>query len=329
MRARHVPRFYSPQDELLRRVDTGEVVPGRMCHSNRIACILMAMHSHPIELLGNLGREYRRIREIHRQGGEKAKNRRRFERQIEKVGERFESLLHRWVVDTQTREAWREFLYHGGPEPIESVSQPPLFVGATETGSRIEVRETREGGHDVIVDGVTLEHHDVRWTAQVDRFAIVVIGGTNLMGGRGGIGLTLLGMLTIGYLEKILSINAVPEAGDHSTHGAHIELRDIDNAEVPQAGPALWHENRFRVTNHRQLFRVNLGNEQWSAMTEHVVVAGALARVHKKQSIAMRHPVLLRVVVSQVGAIIKCPAFWLVEIQSILTGCDVAVFIIS
>ena len=43
--------------------------------------------------------------------------------------------------------------------------------------------------------------------------AMVVIGGTNLMGGRGGVELTLLGVLTIGYLEKILSINAVPEAG--------------------------------------------------------------------------------------------------------------------
>ena len=42
--------------------------------------------------------------------------------------------------------------------------------------------------------------------------AIVVIGGTNLTGGRGGMGLTLLGAFTIGYLEKILSINAVPEA---------------------------------------------------------------------------------------------------------------------
>jgi len=42
--------------------------------------------------------------------------------------------------------------------------------------------------------------------------AMVVIGGTNLMGGRGGIGLTLLGVLTMGYLDKILSINAVPEA---------------------------------------------------------------------------------------------------------------------
>lgn len=47
---------------------------------------------------------------------------------------------------------------------------------------------------------------------ELTAIAIVVIGGTSLMGGRGGMGLTLLGMLTIGYLEKALSINAVPEA---------------------------------------------------------------------------------------------------------------------
>jgi len=47
---------------------------------------------------------------------------------------------------------------------------------------------------------------------ELTAIAIVVIGGTTLAGGRGGMGLTLLGTLTIGYLEKILSINAVPEA---------------------------------------------------------------------------------------------------------------------
>ena len=47
---------------------------------------------------------------------------------------------------------------------------------------------------------------------ELTAIAIVVIGGTNLMGGRGGIGLTLIGALTIGYLDKVLSINAVPEA---------------------------------------------------------------------------------------------------------------------
>lgn len=49
-------------------------------------------------------------------------------------------------------------------------------------------------------------------TYELSAIAIVVIGGTSLMGGRGGVLLTLLGTLIIGYLEKILSINAVPEA---------------------------------------------------------------------------------------------------------------------
>ncbi|MHB8521696.1 MAG: ABC transporter permease [Limisphaerales bacterium] len=59
---------------------------------------------------------------------------------------------------------------------------------------------------------------------ELTAIAIVVIGGTNLMGGRGGIGLTLLGTLTIGYLEKILSINAVPEASRLMLTGAIIVL---------------------------------------------------------------------------------------------------------
>ncbi len=57
---------------------------------------------------------------------------------------------------------------------------------------------------------------------ELTAIAIVVIGGTNLMGGRGGIGLTLLGTLTIGYLEKVLSINAVPEASRLMLTGAII-----------------------------------------------------------------------------------------------------------
>jgi len=49
-------------------------------------------------------------------------------------------------------------------------------------------------------------------TYELTAIAMVVIGGTSLMGGRGRIAFTLLGTLTIGYLEKILSINAVSEA---------------------------------------------------------------------------------------------------------------------
>ena len=46
---------------------------------------------------------------------------------------------------------------------------------------------------------------------ELSAIAMVVIGGTSLAGGRGSIWLTLMGVLTIGYLEKILSINAVGE----------------------------------------------------------------------------------------------------------------------
>jgi ribose transport system permease protein len=48
-------------------------------------------------------------------------------------------------------------------------------------------------------------------TYELSAIAIVVIGGTSLRGGRGSTWLTFLGILTIGYLEKILSINAVGE----------------------------------------------------------------------------------------------------------------------
>lgn len=44
---------------------------------------------------------------------------------------------------------------------------------------------------------------------ELTAIAMVVIGGTALSGGRGGMVLTLLGVLTVGYLRKILDINNV------------------------------------------------------------------------------------------------------------------------
>jgi len=43
---------------------------------------------------------------------------------------------------------------------------------------------------------------------ELDAIAMVVLGGTSLAGGRGGIGLTVIGALTLGYLQKVLSLNA-------------------------------------------------------------------------------------------------------------------------
>jgi ribose transport system permease protein len=57
---------------------------------------------------------------------------------------------------------------------------------------------------------------------ELSAIAMVVIGGTSLMGGRGGVALTLIGVFTIGYLQKILSLNAVGEAGRLMLTGAII-----------------------------------------------------------------------------------------------------------
>jgi ribose transport system permease protein len=43
---------------------------------------------------------------------------------------------------------------------------------------------------------------------ELDAIAMVVLGGTSLAGGRGGVHLTVIGALTLGYLQKVLSLNA-------------------------------------------------------------------------------------------------------------------------
>lgn len=47
-------------------------------------------------------------------------------------------------------------------------------------------------------------------TFELDAIAAVVIGGTSLIGGRGSLWLTLLGVLIVAYINKILSLNALP-----------------------------------------------------------------------------------------------------------------------
>lgn len=66
-----------------------------------------------------------------------------------------------------------------------------------------------------VADSCTLGLGDPEagFTYELDAIAAVVIGGTSLMGGRGGVIFTLIGTLIVGYIAKILSINAVPEAG--------------------------------------------------------------------------------------------------------------------
>ena len=59
---------------------------------------------------------------------------------------------------------------------------------------------------------------------ELTAIAMVVVGGTPLSGGRGGITLTILGMLTIGYLRKILDVNAIDTATQLMITGGIIVL---------------------------------------------------------------------------------------------------------
>ena len=115
-----------------------------------------------------------------------------------------------WLV--MARHRWGRYLYAiGGNEQASHFSGVPVvaiktfayvFCGMFSAIAGIcEAAQEQQGDPEA---GMGYE---------LMAIAMVVIGGTSLMGGRGGIGLTLLGVLTIGYLDKILSINAVPEAG--------------------------------------------------------------------------------------------------------------------
>ena len=71
---------------------------------------------------------------------------------------------------------------------------------------------------------MTLGDPEAGFTYELDAIAAVVIGGTSLMGGRGGMFFTFLGTLIIAYIIKVLSLNQVPEANRFMIRGALIVI---------------------------------------------------------------------------------------------------------
>ncbi|HEV2456460.1 MAG TPA: ABC transporter permease [Verrucomicrobiae bacterium] len=115
-----------------------------------------------------------------------------------------------WVL--MAKHCWGRYLYAiGGNEQAARFSGVPVVAAKTAA----YVFSGMFAGIAGICEAAQEQQGDPEAGMGYELMAIamVVIGGTSLMGGRGGIGLTLLGVLTIGYLDKILSINAVPEAG--------------------------------------------------------------------------------------------------------------------
>lgn len=113
-----------------------------------------------------------------------------------------------WIVLSKLR--WGRYLYAiGGNEEAARLSGIPVAA--------MKVLAYGLCGMFCAVAGICQAAQEVQGdpeagsTYELSAIAIVVIGGTSLRGGRGGIWLTLIGTLTIGYMEKILSINAVGE----------------------------------------------------------------------------------------------------------------------
>ena len=124
-----------------------------------------------------------------------------------------------WVI--LSRHCWGRYIYGiGGNEEAARLSGVPVrftkVLAYSASGLMAAIAGICQAAQEQQGDpeaGVGYE---------LTAIAIVVIGGTTLSGGRGGMGLTLLGTLTIGYLDKILSINAVPEASRLMLTGAII-----------------------------------------------------------------------------------------------------------
>jgi ribose transport system permease protein len=121
----------------------------------------------------------------------------------------FACVLVCWVILTKLR--WGRYIYAiGGNEEAARLSGIPVI--------RTKLLTYGLSGFFCAIAGICQAAQELQgdpeagMTYELTAIAIVVIGGTNLMGGRGGIGLTFIGAMTIGYLEKILSINAVGEA---------------------------------------------------------------------------------------------------------------------
>ena len=113
-----------------------------------------------------------------------------------------------WLFLSQT--VWgRRFYAIGGNEEAAWYSGVPVnrmkILSYTLSGLFCAVAGMCQAGQEVQGDPETGVGYEL--TA----IAMVVIGGTTLRGGRGTMGLTVLGILIIGSLEKILSINAVGE----------------------------------------------------------------------------------------------------------------------
>src|SRR5690606_14813668 len=128
--------------------------------------------------LAALGHEYHHIQQEHQREPERSTFRRRQRDRMERVAERFERLLARWVPDDELAAAWRRFLYEAAPPPDgPTLREPPLFRGHTASGALIEVRQAPGGDYDILMDGAHVDRDGASWSLEPDEIAPTLVAG--------------------------------------------------------------------------------------------------------------------------------------------------------
>jgi ribose transport system permease protein len=119
------------------------------------------------------------------------------------------TILVLWVVVRYTRFG-RSLYAIGGNEEAARLSG--LRVGYTKVATYAICGLCAALAGVANASRQTLGDPEAGFTYELDAIAAVVIGGTSLMGGKGGVMLTLVGTLILGYIGKLLSLMGAEEA---------------------------------------------------------------------------------------------------------------------
>lgn len=129
---------------------------------HEIAKHLNSTSRHPIVRLHLLAHEYHELRsERALPPGSVA---RKHDAHRQEVAAQFDRLLDRWVVDDALMRVWDEYFYHTGPAPVgPELPVGPMFIGRSEQGERVEVREGEDAYFQVLLEGNLVERLPNPW----------------------------------------------------------------------------------------------------------------------------------------------------------------------
>jgi hypothetical protein len=110
------------------------------------------------ELLDALARHYHHLQNEHKRAAPESGMRRRIEKRMLDVRERFDRALSEWVLEPELQQAWGEYLHYRASEPAGPPAiRPLLFRGISDAGSVAEIRGKQGEELEVVIDGSLVE----------------------------------------------------------------------------------------------------------------------------------------------------------------------------